>query len=130
MQWGVSCVCFRPLSECRVLARRTYISSSTGAAWPCVNTRPLFPIEHVLGGLPGSAHRRAVKPAHWMASTTASPRRSISMRFCPLHGIQLHWFSSTVLSLQTRRECASQEEVATFFQIERCLIPYSIHRLT
>jgi len=55
--WGVSYVCFRPLRECRVLARHTYFPSSTGAARPCVNTRPLFPIKHVLGGLPGGAHR-------------------------------------------------------------------------
>jgi len=33
-----------------------------GAARPCVNTRPLFPMEHVLGGLPGGAHRGETGP--------------------------------------------------------------------
>jgi len=41
-----------------VLAR----PSSTGAARPCVKTRPLFPMEHVLGGLPGGAHRGGTSP--------------------------------------------------------------------
>jgi len=33
-----------------------------GAARPCVNTRPLFPMEHVPGGLPGGAHRGETGP--------------------------------------------------------------------
>jgi len=50
-----------------------------------------------------------------MASTTASPRRSISMIFCPLHGIQLHWFSSTRLEpadKERMRESGGRDPVA------------------
>ena len=66
---GCLCVCFRQLRECRVLAR----PSSTGAARPCINTRPLFPMEHVLGGLPGGAHRGETGPVDGLNDGITAP---------------------------------------------------------
>ena len=70
----------------------------------------------------------AVEPAQWMASTTASPRRSISMNFCPLHGIQLHRVSSTRLlggacrqgeNARVRRSRPSYKSKGAFLSIHR-----------
>jgi hypothetical protein len=76
-------------------------------------------MEHVLDGLPGGAHRGETGPVDGLNDGITAPEH-LDEYSARCTASSFTGFPAPVLSLQTRRECASQE-VATQLQIERSL---------